>query len=151
MDNKDRLIIEALQNNGRIAISELAASLNMSDTPCLRRIRKLEQSEVIRGYKCCLDPKKLGYHVVIHAFVSLKSNSEEAGELFEKSIVNIPQVTECSVIIGHHDYLIKVVAKDLAHYESLLKKQISTIDCIAKIESTVELKSVFQRSTLPTD
>ena len=88
---------------------------------------------------------------MIHAFVSLKSNSEEAGELFEKSIVNIPQVTECSVIIGHHDYLIKVVAKDLAHYESLLKKQISTIDCIAKIESTVELKSVFQRSTLPTD
>ncbi|RXJ68711.1 transcriptional regulator [Veronia nyctiphanis] len=143
MDIKDKQILEALQKNGRISVSELAASLNMSDTPCLRRIRKLEQSGVITGYRGCVDEKKLGYSVSVHAFVSLKSNSELAGELFEKEVAEISQVIECSVIIGQHDYLLKVIAKDLVHYESILKKQISNIDCIAKIESTVELKSAL--------
>ncbi|MFD2178067.1 Lrp/AsnC family transcriptional regulator [Veronia pacifica] len=148
MDNKDKLILEALQTNGRIAVSELAASLNMSDTPCLRRIRKLEQSGVITGYKGCVDETKLGYTVFIHAFVSLKNNSEAAGKAFEQEVSDIPHVMECSVIIGQHDYLLKVIAKDLAHYEQILKKQIANLDSIAKIESTIVLKSVFRRTTI---
>ncbi|ABV89234.1 Lrp/AsnC family transcriptional regulator [Shewanella pealeana] len=149
MDNKDRNILAILQRQGRIAISELAARLNMSDTPCLRRVRKLEQTGVISGYGAQIDPKEVGLNVVVYAFVRLKENSDQYAILFEESMENLEQVMECSVVTGAHDYLLKIVASDLLSYESFVKKSLGSLNCIAGIESTVVLKQNFSRNTLP--
>lgn len=149
MDNKDRNILAILQRQGRIAISELAARLNMSDTPCLRRVRKLEQTGVISGYAAQIDPKEVGLNVVVYAFVRLKENSDQYAILFEESMENLEQVMECSVVTGAHDYLLKIVASDLLSYESFVKKSLGSLNCIAGIESTVVLKQNFSRNTLP--
>ncbi|MCL1138076.1 Lrp/AsnC family transcriptional regulator [Shewanella pneumatophori] len=149
MDNKDRNILAILQRQGRIAISELAAKLNMSDTPCLRRVRKLEQSGVISGYAAQIDPKEVGLNVVVYAFVRLKENSDQHAILFEESMENLEQVMECSVVTGAHDYLLKIVASDLLSYESFVKKSLGSLNCIAGIESTVVLKQNFSRNILP--
>ncbi|GIU11227.1 MULTISPECIES: Lrp/AsnC family transcriptional regulator [unclassified Shewanella] len=149
MDNKDRNILAILQRHGRIAISELAARLNMSDTPCLRRVRKLEQTGVISGYGAQIDPKEVGLNVVVYAFVRLKENSDQYAILFEESMENLDQVMECSVVTGAHDYLLKIVASDLLSYESFVKKSLGSLNCIAGIESTVVLKQNFSRNILP--
>ncbi len=149
MDNKDRNILAILQRQGRIAISELAARLNMSDTPCLRRVRKLEQTGVISGYGAQIDPKEVGLNVVVYAFVRLKENSDQYAIIFEESMESLEQVMECSVVTGAHDYLLKIVASDLLSYESFVKKSLGSLNCIAGIESTVVLKQNFSRNTLP--
>ncbi|MGS0679908.1 Lrp/AsnC family transcriptional regulator [Shewanella sp. 125m-7] len=149
MDNKDRNILAILQRQGRIAISELAAKLNMSDTPCLRRVRKLEQTGVISGYAAQIDPKEVGLNVMVYAFVRLKENSDKHAIVFEDSMENLEQVMECSVVTGAHDYLLKIVASDLLSYESFVKKSLGSLNCIAGIESTVVLKQNFSRNTLP--
>ncbi|WP_119968155.1 Lrp/AsnC family transcriptional regulator [Shewanella japonica] len=149
MDKKDRQLLNVLQHQGRIAISELANQLNMSDTPCLRRVKKLEQQGVIIGYGAHLEPKKLDLNVVVYAFIRLKENSDNSARLFESTVAQLPQVMACSVVTGAHDYLLKIVAADLLSYEQFVKSALGSIDCVAGIESTVVLKQNFSRTVLP--
>jgi len=149
LDSKDLNILAILQKQGRIAISELAARLNMSDTPCLRRVRKLEQTGVISGYAAQIEPKEVGLNVVVYAFVRLTENSDHHAERFETAMQSLEQVMECSVVTGAHDYVLKIVASDLLSYESFVKKSLGSLNCIAGIESTVVLKQNFSRNTLP--
>ncbi|QSX29903.1 MULTISPECIES: Lrp/AsnC family transcriptional regulator [Shewanella] len=149
MDKKDLAIIDRLQRDGRISISELAASLNMSDTPCIRRIRKLEQDGVISGYAAQLDPHKAGFNVIVYAAIRLSENSDTAAERFETAVAKLPEVMECSVITGSHDYLLKIVARDLPAYERFVKKSLGSLPAIAGIESTLVLKQTFSRTALP--
>ncbi|WP_028773618.1 Lrp/AsnC family transcriptional regulator [Shewanella waksmanii] len=148
-DSKDLSILAILQKQGRIAISELAARLNMSDTPCLRRIRKMEQNGVIKGYSADLDPQALDLNVTVYAFVRLKENSAQYANQFEQAVTDLAQVLECSVISGAHDYLIKIIAKDLADYECFIKQRLGELKCIASIESSVVLKQTFSSKPLP--
>lgn len=149
MDKKDLKLLDVLQNQGRISISELATQLNMSDTPCLRRVKKLEQDKVITGYSAQLDSQKLGWNVVVFAFIRLTENSDELGEAFEQAVKELKPVMECSVVTGAHDYLLKIVAKDLVSYERFVKKSLGSLKCISSIESTVVLKQNFARTALP--
>ncbi|TKB47144.1 Lrp/AsnC family transcriptional regulator [Thalassotalea mangrovi] len=149
MDNKDLHILDALQQNARIAMSELAEQVNLSDTPCLRRVKKLESSGVIKGYRATLDAQALGYSVLVYAQVRLTENSFDKAEEFEQAMRSLPQILECSVVTGSYDYLLKIIAKDLGHYEHFLKLSLGKVSAIDSIESTVVLKQTFSRDTVP--
>lgn len=149
MDQKDKEILHHLQKNGRMSISELAEKVSLSDTPCLRRVKKLESSGVISGYSALLDNKTLGLNVHIYAFVKLQSNTDNLAEQFESSVAELANVLECSVVSGGHDYLLKIVAKDLEDYERFVKKSLGKITAISAIESTVVLKQTFSKTALP--
>ena len=149
MDKKDKEILYWLQRNGRMPIAELAQKVSLSDTPCIRRIKKLEQEGIISGYSAQLNSKGLGLNVLVYAFVKLKTNSDQNAELFEQATNELANVLECSVISGANDYLLKIVAKDLEDYEAFVKKSLGKIDAISGIESTVVLKQNFSKTSLP--
>ena len=149
IDSKDLKILSILQSKGRIAISELATRLNMSDTPCLRRVKKLEKAGVISGYSAQINPEELGLNAMVYVFIRLTENSNTSADQFENAMKKLPQVLECSVITGSHDYLLKIIANDLLDYESFVKKSLGSLTCIASIESTVVLKQNFSRAELP--
>ncbi|QYJ85934.1 Lrp/AsnC family transcriptional regulator [Shewanella mesophila] len=151
LDSKDKLILEILQKEGRISVAELATRLNMSDTPCLRRIKKLEQGGYIDGYSARLSAQALQLNVVVYAFIRLTENSDRYADQFEQAISQLEQILECSVITGSHDYLLKIVAHDLLEYERFVKRKLGSLKCIASIESTVVLKQTFSRHQLPVD
>lgn len=149
LDNKDRIILSMLQCSGRISMSELAEVVNLSDTPCLRRVKKLEQAGVIEGYSARVNRKAVGLNVLIYAFVRLTESSDTNAELFEQAMSELDFVLECSVVTGSYDYLIKIVAYDLEAYESFVKKSFGRLSFIANIESTVVLKQTFSKEGLP--
>ena len=149
MDSKDLRILSILQKNGRIPISELAIKLNMSDTPCLRRVKKLENTGVISGYTANIRADSLGFNAIVYVFVRLTENSNSNADLFEDSVKDLPEVLECSVISGSHDYLLKIISHDLLSYESFIKQSIGNLRCVSSIESTVVLKQTFSRQELP--
>lgn len=149
MDNKDREILALLQKNGRMSISEIALNVSLSDTPCLRRVKKLEESGIISGYGAQLNNKELGLNVLIYAFIKLQGNTDKNAELFEKSALALDNVLECSVISGRHDYLLKIIVKSLEDYERFVKKSLGKISAISAIESTVVLKQTFAKTSLP--
>lgn len=149
MDSKDKEILNLLQRNGRMSISELASQVSLSDTPCLRRVKKLEESGVISGYSAQLNSKTLGLNVLIYAFVKLQGNTDKNAEVFEQAALALDNVLECSVISGSHDYLLKIIAKDLEDYERFVKKSLGGISAIDAIESTVVLKQTFAKTSLP--
>ena len=149
IDRKDLKILSILQGKGRIAITELATKLNMSDTPCLRRVKKLEQAGVISGYSAQINADAVGLNAMVYAYISLTEKSNISADLFENAMKKLPEVLECSVITGSHDYLLKIIANDLLGYESFVKKSLGSLTCIASIESTVVLKQTFARGELP--
>ena len=149
LDKKDRLIVEILQRNGRISMSDLAQEVNLSDTPCLRRVKQLEQAGVIEGYQATLNRQAFNLNVLVYAFVRLSANSDKLATQFEQTVASLDQVLECSVVTGAYDYLLKIIAEDLEDYEGFVKKSLGRIDDIATIESTVVLKQTFSRNVLP--
>lgn len=149
LDKKDKIIVKRLQQDGRISMSNLAQEANLSDTPCLRRVKKLEQAGVIEGYQATLNRQTFNLNVLVYAFVRLSANSDKLATQFEHTVASLEQVLECSVVTGAYDYLLKIIAEDLEDYESFVKKSLGTIDYIATIESTVVLKQTFSRNVLP--
>jgi len=149
LDNKDQQLLVALQSQARMSVSELAYTINLSDTPTLRRIKKLEQEQVIIGYHAAINPKSLNLNVLVYAFVRLCQNSVSAAQQFEQHVEKLPHVLECSVISGSHDYLLKIISHDLESYEQFVKHQLGSLSCIANIESTVVLKQSFSKKQLP--
>jgi Lrp/AsnC family leucine-responsive transcriptional regulator len=149
LDSIDRKILMLLQRNARISNAELAERVNLSPTPCLRRLRKLEREGWIRHYVAELDEKKLGFQIAAMVSVKLDKNTKENGEILERALFNLPQVTECCVVTGPHDYILRVVSKDLEEYERLLKEHIAAVDVVADIESVIILNQTIKRNELP--
>ena len=151
MDSKDLRILALLQKNGRMPISELAIKLNMSDTPCLRRVKKMEESGVISGYSANISADSIGFNAIVYVFVRLTENSNANADMFESAVKKLAEIQECSVISGSHDYLLKIISRDLLSYESFIKQSIGNLRCVSSIESTVVLKQTFARYKLPID
>ncbi len=149
IDSKDLNILSILQSKGRMAISELATKLNMSDTPCLRRIKKLEKAGIITGYSANINAEAVGLNAMVYVFIRLTENSNTNADIFENSVKKLPEILECSVITGSHDYLLKIISNDLLSYESFIKQSLGNLKCVGSIESTVVLKQTFSRSELP--
>lgn len=149
LDAIDRRLLALLQENGRLPVSELAEQVGLTASPCLRRLRILEDSGVIRGYAALVDQDKAGLPVSVFVSVKLEMQREEALDRFEGAIRDCPEVVECYLMTGPRDYLLRVVAADLAAYERFLKDVLTRIEGVASIESSFALTQVKHANALP--
>ena len=149
LDQIDRKILAELQQNARLSNSDLAVRAGISPSPCWRRVRRLEESRVIERYVTLLDPGRLGLRVSVFVQVSLATQVESALEIFEKAILARPEVMECYLMTGNADYLLRVVAADLAAYERFLMDHLTRIPVVSNIRSSFALRSVKYRTDLP--
>ena len=149
LDAIDRRLIEALQENGRLPVTDLAEQVGLTASPCQRRLRILEQAGIIRGYAAMVDQKKVGLPVSVFVSIKLERQREESLERFEKAVRECPEVVECYLMTGQRDYLLRVVAEDLAAYERFLKQTLTRVEGVASIESSFALAQVKYSNALP--
>lgn len=150
LDNYDRRILEELQQDGRITNQELADRIGLSPSPCLRRVRALEESGIIAGYRALLDSKRLGLNLMALLSISMDRHTPERFEHFELAIAEMPEVLECLLITGREaDYQLKVIIRDMDHYQELLLRRITRIEGVSGVHSSFVLRRVVERTSLP--
>ena len=149
LDAIDRRILAALQENARIANTELAAAVGLSPAPCLRRVRALEEDGVIRKHVSLVNPGAVGLPVSVFVSISLERQVEEALKRFERVILARPEVMECYLMTGDADYLLRVVCADLAAYERFVLDHLTKVPGVSSIRSSFALKQVKYSTALP--
>ncbi len=149
LDAVDQRILQALQEDGRLTATDLAERVGITTSPCLRRLRILEEAGIIRGYTALVDQTKIGLPISVFVSIKLERQSEEAMERFETALRRCPEVMECYLMTGPRDYLLRVVAKDLNDYERFVKGTLTRINGIANIESSFALGQVKHSNSLP--
>ena len=149
LDAIDRKILAALQADGRKSIAELSGEVGLSPSPCLRRVKALEEEGLIARYAAVLDQRKAGLPVSVFVSIKLERQQEEALDSFSAAIRGWPEVLECYLMTGPRDYLLRVVAADLDAYERFLKEKLTRLDGIASIESSFALEQVKYSHVLP--
>jgi len=149
LDAIDRKILAVLQDEGRITAQELAERVGLTASPCLRRIRMLEEGGVIRRYVAVVDQQAVGLPVSVFVSVKLERQREEELDRFAAAIARWPEVLECYLMTGPRDYLLRVVVPDLAAYERFLKDKLTRLDGVQSIESSFALGQVKYTSVLP--
>jgi Lrp/AsnC family leucine-responsive transcriptional regulator len=149
LDAIDRKILGLLQADGRITMAELADKVGLSVSPCHRRVKLLEERGVITRYIATVDQKSLGLHVSVFISIKLARQKEEDLNRFARAISKWDEVLECYLMTGNRDYLLRVVAADLASYEAFLKNKLTRLDGIASIESSFALSQVKYSIALP--
>ena len=149
IDAFDLKILVALQENGGLSNLELAKKVGLSPSPCLRRVRALEESGVIQGYQAIIDRRAVG--LGIRAFVELKleRQSETATEKFLTRVRRLPEVIACYLMTGSLDYLLDVVATDLEAYSDFITKRLISMPGVAEVRSGFVLKEISRRGALP--
>lgn len=150
MDSKDRQILRALQQDGRMTNLELAERVSLSPSPCLRRLRNLEASGVIRGFHADVDRAAYGLPILAFVQIRLERHSDEIVRQFEARISTLAEVLECYMLTGGTDYFLKVVVSGLDAYEDFIRHRIHTIGGIGSIDTsfvygTVKRSGVFPR------
>jgi len=149
MDAKDLKILEALQKNARISNVDLSQAAGLSPSPCLARVRALEQAGLIDRYVALLDPKKLGLTVSVLVQVTLEKQVESALERFEDAVRGRPEVMECYLMTGDADYLLRVVVADVPAFERFILDFLSRVPGVGNIKSSFALKQVKYQTALP--
>ena len=150
IDRYDRQILQVLQDDGRISNQDLADRIGLSPSPCLRRVRTLEESGIVTGYRALLDAKNLGYSLMALIYISMDKHTPERFENFEKEIRKLPEVLECLLVTGQDaDYQIKVVVKDMDAFQDLLLSRITRIQGVTGVHSSFVLRRVIDKTTLP--
>lgn len=135
LDKTDQKILKILQKEGRITNAELAERINLSPTPCLKRVKKLEQSGIIKGYKAVLDAEKIGYNISGLVLLRIGDTTREAVLAFGNALRKIPAITECHMTAGRTDYVAKVYAKDFHDYEIIVKDNLACLPNIVSMET----------------
>jgi len=145
----DRRILRALQEDGRMTIQAIADRVGLSASPCLRRIRQMEEAGIIAAYSAVIDQKAVGLPVSV--FISIKLERQRAEELdrFGDAIAGWPEVMECYLMTGQFDFLLRVVCADLAAYEAFLREKLTQVAGVSSIESSFSLGQVKYSRVLP--
>jgi len=150
LDRYDQHILDALQEDGRISNQDLADRIGLSPSPCLRRVRALEESGIIAGYHAILDAKKLGLTLMALIHISMDRHTPARFANFEKKVSEIPGILECLLITGQDaDYQLKVVVRDMDAYQELLLNKITRIEGVTGVHSSFVLRRVVDRISLP--
>ncbi|MBJ85934.1 MAG: ArsR family transcriptional regulator [Pelagibacterales bacterium] len=149
MDYIEYKLLNSLQKNARLTNLELAKQVGLSASPCLRRVKSLEESGVITGYSAIINQNKVHLSVNVFVQVSLERQSEERLQVFEEKIMEYREVMEAYLMTGEADYLLRIVVKDLQAYEKFLKDNLTKIKGIASIRSYFSLKQVTRKYNLP--
>lgn len=150
LDRFDQQILQILQADGRISNQDLADRIGLSPSPCLRRVRTLEESGVITGYRALLNAKALGYTLMALIYISMDKHTPERFEHFETEISQIAEVLECLLVTGQDaDYQIKVIVRDMDAFQELLLNRITRIQGVTGVHSSFVLRRVVDKTTLP--
>lgn len=149
LDTFDIKILKALQSDAEYSMNDLGELVGLSHTPCWRRIKRLESEGFIQRKVTLLDSKKLNLGVSVHAYIIIQSHNEESLLAFESAVQKIPEIVECYSTTGDKDYLLRIVAESVEHYEELLKKQLVHLPNVASVNSTFALKQVKYTTELP--
>ncbi|MBS0248980.1 MAG: Lrp/AsnC family transcriptional regulator [Proteobacteria bacterium] len=147
LDDIDRRIIRELGRDGRITNQELADRVGLSPSPCLRRLRRLEETGVIKGYTVVVDPRAQGWAMTAIATIRLTHQNEDDIEMFEAAVRGWDEILECHLVTGSRDYVLKVVAADLQQYERFIKEKIARLKCVAAIETSFIMNTIKDRQT----
>ena len=150
LDRTDRKILRAMQANARISNLELADLVGLSPTPCSRRVKRLEESGLIRGHATLLDQSALGLKLTAFIGISMDRHTPDRFEAFEAEVADYPEVMDCSVVTGQSsDYLLRAVVPDMEYYEKFLLGRLTRIEGVTGVHSSFELRRVVQRTELP--
>jgi DNA-binding Lrp family transcriptional regulator len=149
LDKFDRAILNHLQADGRMSNVDLANAVSLSESACLRRVRSLEEDGLIEGYVALLNQSKAGLSGDV--FVHIGLHREEQSELaaFESAVQSIPEVMECYLMTGEFDYLLRVVVKNMADFERLHKESLTRLPGVARVNSSVAIRTVRKTTELP--
>lgn len=145
----DRRILHELQNNGRMPMVELAKRIHLTKTPCAERVRRLEKSGVIKGYRAEICSEKLEADHVVIVHVTLAHTSVDALEEFNAAVKRIPQIQACYLLAGQFDYMLKVRTSDIAHYRNVLGDKIGRLPNVNQTHSYVAMEIVKDEKTIP--
>jgi DNA-binding Lrp family transcriptional regulator len=148
LDEVDRQILAELQADGRMTNVELARRVGLSAPPCLRRVRRLEEEGIIRGYHADLDPVTLGYEITFFALVGLESQKEAVLTAFEGAVREWPEVRECHMIRGGGDFLLRLVARDTAH-ENALTSRLTAAPEVARVQTLQTIRTAKDEAGVP--
>lgn len=150
LDRYDKRILTLLQANGRMSNQDLADEIDLSPSPCLRRVKALEDAGLITGYRALVDAKKLGYNLMALIYISMDQHTPERFASFESSIVDIPEVLECLLITGQQaDYQLKVIVADMDGYQDLLLNRITRIKGVTGVHTSFVLRRVVDKTDIP--
>lgn len=149
LDATDRQILRELQADGRLTNVELAERVRLSPSPCLRRVKSLEERGYIRGYTALLDRALVGRGMYVHVMVSLASQRQETLEAFERAIADLEEVLECYLMAGESDYLLAVAVPDLDGYQRFFREKLGEVPGVASLRSLISMKTVKSTTALP--
>ncbi len=149
LDQIDRKILHHLQENARITNADLAEKVGLSPTPCLRRLRRLESEDIIKGYHTEVNREALGIGVTVVIMIKLEREDEASLRSFEAEISERPEVVECFLVTGKFDYFLRVIIPNLVDYEAFLSETLLRMNNVASVESSFTLRQVTKKNVLP--
>ncbi|MBL4757966.1 MAG: Lrp/AsnC ligand binding domain-containing protein [Rhizobiales bacterium] len=149
IDSIDRRILAELQLDGRLSIVELASRIHLTKTPCTERVRRLERTGIIKGYRADLDAEALGAGFVIIVHVTLAKTSEDAFEQFNTAVKSIPEIQSCFLLAGQFDYMLMVRTTDITHYRNVLGDKIGQLPGVQQTNSFVAMEIVKDNRSIP--
>jgi Lrp/AsnC family leucine-responsive transcriptional regulator len=150
IDRYDQMILDILQHQGRITNQELAEAIKLSPSPCLRRVRQMEEDGLIEGYVALLNAKKLGLTLMAFIGISMDRHTPERFEKLESTLASYPEVLECHLITGQDaDYLLKVIVRDMDAYQQFLLNKLTRIDGVTGVHTSFVMKSPINTTAVP--
>ena len=151
LNRKDIRILDILQSDATVSTSTIAEKINVSQSPCWRRIQRLEQGGAIKGRVALLDRSALGMEVVVFATINLTSIGRQNLIEFEREIVNYPEVMECYTMTGIWDYMLKIVTRSIRHYEDFVRNTLTSSPSIRELHSHMAVTEIKNTTCLPLD
>ncbi|WP_027873499.1 Lrp/AsnC family transcriptional regulator [Spongiibacter marinus] len=146
---QDITILRILQRDASKTSSEIAETLNMSQSPCWRRINRIEQAGIVRKKVAILDREKLGMELVVFTTVNLSITGRQQLEEFESSVSDFPEVVECYTMTGVWDYMLKIITRDIGHYESFVRERLLSLPMIGETHSHIAVTEIKNTTELP--
>lgn len=149
LSNQDIRILQLMQHDASLTTQEIARQINMSQSPCWRRINRLQEAGIINRRAALLNREKLGMEVVVFATINLAAQGRTHLEAFEREVVAFPEVTECYTMAGAWDYMLKIIARDIRHYEMFVRDKLTTLADIRELHSHIAVTEIKNTTELP--
>ena len=149
IDETDRRLLRALQRKGRLSNGELSEQANLSPSACHRRVQRLEREGYIRDYVALLDRRKLRVPTTVFVEITLRGQTDDILDAFEKAVARVPDVLECHLMAGSADYLLKVVAENTDDFARIHRQYLSRLPGVMQMQSSFALRTVVQTTALP--
>lgn len=149
LTSSDLKILQLLQHDAGLSTAEIAEKVGISQSPCWRRISRMEKAGLIKKRVVVLDQRKLGMEVVVFVSISLTAHGRQNLAAFEREIRHFPEVLECYTVTGQMDYMLKIVTRDIQHYERFIRDQLMTLPMIREMHSTIAITEIKNTTELP--